>query len=512
MCRSDLLLLDEPTNHLDLDAVLWLEDWLARYPGHAAAHHARPRFPRRRRRRRSSTSTRASSRPTPATTRSSSASARSSSRCSRRPTRSSSGRSRTCRRSSTASAPRRPRRSRRRAGSRRSSGWSGSPPRTSTARSSSRSRRSTIAARQLVRLEHATLGYDGRPPVLADLDWGILAGDRIGLLGPNGAGKSTLLKAIAGTLAPLAGERHTAQKLAIGYFAQHQVEQLRADESPLWHLAQDRSRRRASRSCATSSAASTSAATWRRSRSGRFSGGEKARLTLALLVRAEARTCCCSTSRPTTSTSRCARRSPKRCRTTTARWSSSRTTATCCARRPTRCGSSPTAASRRSTATSTTTATGCSRGAGARARSPSRTRGAAPATARRRSAPRPRRGSATTRRRKPLADKQAKLEREMDALDAEKDSARGLARVARRLRRRRQGRAEGTDRAAGRARLAARAARGRVARSLPKRSRNWASEHVISALRSRRMGGAIHGGSWRRLVPGAIAPGRHTQE
>ncbi len=49
MCRSDLLLLDEPTNHLDLDAVLWLEDWLVRYPGHAAPHHARPRFPRRRR-------------------------------------------------------------------------------------------------------------------------------------------------------------------------------------------------------------------------------------------------------------------------------------------------------------------------------------------------------------------------------------------------------------------------------------------------------------------------------
>ena len=167
MCRSDLLLLDEPTNHLDLDAVLWLEDWLARYPGHAAAHHARPRFPRRASSTRSSTSTRASSSATPATIRSSSASARSSSRCSRRPTRSSSGRSRTCRRSSTASAPRRPRRSRRKAGSRRSSGWSciaaahvDSPFEFAFAPTGT-------TARQLVRLEHATLGYDGRPPVLA---------------------------------------------------------------------------------------------------------------------------------------------------------------------------------------------------------------------------------------------------------------------------------------------------------------------------------------------------------
>ena len=91
-----------------------------------------------------------------------------------------------------------------------------------------------VAARQLVRLEHATLGYGDAPPVLADLDWSLLAGERIGLLGPNGAGKSTLLKAIAGTLrAARAASGIAAQDLRIGYFAQHQVEQLRADESPL---------------------------------------------------------------------------------------------------------------------------------------------------------------------------------------------------------------------------------------------------------------------------------------
>src|SRR6185369_13768818 len=68
----------------------------------------------------------------------------------------------------------------------------------------------SIGARQLVRLESVTLGYDGHPPVFEALDWSLLAGARIGLLGPNGAGKSTLVKAIAGTLAPRAGERWTA--------------------------------------------------------------------------------------------------------------------------------------------------------------------------------------------------------------------------------------------------------------------------------------------------------------
>jgi len=140
------------------------------------------------------------------------------------------------------------------------------------------------AARQLILLERATLGYEGRPPVLANVDWGILSGDRIGLLGPNGAGKSTLLKAIAGTLSLRAGTRSTAQNLKLGYFAQHQVEQLREEYSPLWHLRQIEPDAREQelrdflggfdfRGDMASSAI------------GRFSGGEKARLTLALIVR-----------------------------------------------------------------------------------------------------------------------------------------------------------------------------------------------------------------------------------
>jgi ATP-binding cassette, subfamily F, member 3 len=89
--------------------------------------------------------------------------------------------------------------------------------------------------RQLFRLEDAAAGYSGTP-VLNGIEWSVLPGDAIGLLGPNGAGKSTLLKTIVGDLPLVSGKLHRAQGLRIGYFAQHQVDQLRLDETPLWHL------------------------------------------------------------------------------------------------------------------------------------------------------------------------------------------------------------------------------------------------------------------------------------
>src|SRR5207249_1718248 len=140
-----------------------------------------------------------------------------------------------------------------------------------------------IHARQLLKLENATLGY-GNKPVLANVDWAVLAGERIGLLGPNGAGKSTLLRAIAGELAPSTGERLAAQGLRIGYFAQHQVEQLRLDESALWHVQrlEPATREQALRDFlgGFDFRADRVLAPVRE-----YSGGEKARLTLALLTR-----------------------------------------------------------------------------------------------------------------------------------------------------------------------------------------------------------------------------------
>jgi ATP-binding cassette subfamily F protein 3 len=136
--------------------------------------------------------------------------------------------------------------------------------------------------RQLFALEEATVGYAGRP-VVGGIDWSVLPGDAIGLLGPNGAGKSTLLKSIVGNLPLLAGELHVAQGLRIGYFAQHQVDQLRVDETPLWHLEKlsPGEREQVLRNFLggfdiRADQVNQKVAT--------FSGGEKARLALALIV------------------------------------------------------------------------------------------------------------------------------------------------------------------------------------------------------------------------------------
>lgn len=72
--------------------------------------------------------------------------------------------------------------------------------------------------------------------VLRNVRFGLEAGDRVGLLGPNGAGKSTLVKSLVGDLPPLAGERGAHPDLCIGYFAQHTVESLREGASPMDHL------------------------------------------------------------------------------------------------------------------------------------------------------------------------------------------------------------------------------------------------------------------------------------
>jgi ATP-binding cassette, subfamily F, member 3 len=89
--------------------------------------------------------------------------------------------------------------------------------------------------RPLLALENQSAGY-GERVLLQQVDLTIAPGARIALLGRNGAGKSTLMKLLAGELAGLAGTRTEARDLVLGYFAQHQLEQLASDDSPLGNL------------------------------------------------------------------------------------------------------------------------------------------------------------------------------------------------------------------------------------------------------------------------------------
>jgi len=134
----------------------------------------------------------------------------------------------------------------------------------------------------LLRLDHATAGY-GNTTILSQLSLSVEAGARIGLLGVNGAGKSTLVKILAGEMPPLSGECIASPKLKIGYFAQHQLEILRVDESPLWHL-----QKRAPNAREQELRSFLGGFNFRgddvNSKVGPMSGGEKARLALALIV------------------------------------------------------------------------------------------------------------------------------------------------------------------------------------------------------------------------------------
>ena len=89
--------------------------------------------------------------------------------------------------------------------------------------------------RPLLHLENVCAGYDGQA-VLESIGVTISPGDRIGLLGRNGSGKSTFIRLLAGEIAPLSGRRETSPNLACGYFAQHQLELLDLEASPLAHL------------------------------------------------------------------------------------------------------------------------------------------------------------------------------------------------------------------------------------------------------------------------------------
>jgi ATP-binding cassette subfamily F protein 3 len=132
----------------------------------------------------------------------------------------------------------------------------------------------------IINLEGAQVGYGG-PPVLSNLALRIDQDDRIALLGKNGQGKSTLSKLLSGRLMVMSGRMISSNKLRIGYFAQHQVDELHIDETPLQHLQRERPDMAQSKLRAKlagfglgADQAGTVVA--------RLSGGQKARLSLLL--------------------------------------------------------------------------------------------------------------------------------------------------------------------------------------------------------------------------------------
>ncbi|TMG79652.1 MAG: ATP-binding cassette domain-containing protein, partial [Betaproteobacteria bacterium] len=281
MCRSDLLLLDEPTNHLDLDAIIWLEDWLRRYPGTLivishdrdfldgvvkAIVHIDQKKLRRYTGDYSSFETQRAQAVVLASAqieKQARERAHLQSFIDRFRAKATKARQAQSRMKMLAK-------------------MEDLAPLHVAAPFSFEFRDPERSPDPLLVLEDTAAGYPDKR-VLADVKLSLRANERIGLLGVNGAGKSTLVKTIAGVLPVLAGSATFNKGLEIGYFAQHQVEMLRDDESPLWHLRRmaPQAREQDLRNylggfnfpgdMATDPVAD-------------FSGGEKARLALALIV------------------------------------------------------------------------------------------------------------------------------------------------------------------------------------------------------------------------------------
>ena len=283
MCRSDLLLLDEPTNHLDLDAIIWLEDWLKSYPGtlilishdrdfldvvtsHILAIEAGKMqlF---------------------------------------------TGNYSACER---ARAERLANDLALAAKQKREAAHlqsyidrfraKASKARQAQSRIKMLAKMGDIVAAHidtpfsfsfpepsgfsdpLLLVDDAKVGYDAAAPIFEKLRFTLRPDSRIGLLGRNGAGKSTLMKLLAGELQPLAGVREAGRNLKLGYFAQHQLEQLRPAESPLWHMIKLEPRTR-EQDLRGYLGGFDFRGDMVEAPCGRFSGGEKTRLALALMIR-----------------------------------------------------------------------------------------------------------------------------------------------------------------------------------------------------------------------------------
>ena len=291
MCPSDLLLLDEPTNHLDLDAIIWLEDWLKRYPGTLIiiSHdrdfldevvnvvvHIEDRKLKRysgnysgfERQRAAALVLAAAAFEKQQRTR-----AHLQSFVDRFKAKATKARQAQSRMKALARMEE-------------------LAPLRAAAEFSFEFRDPVSAPNPLLVLDGVDAGYPildehgdkvDTKTIVHGINFSLQIGQRIGLLGVNGAGKSTLIKTVAGELAPLSGESTLGKGLVVGYFAQHQVEMLRHDESPLWHMqkiaptVRDQELRNFLGGFNFPGDMVTSPIR-------PFSGGEKARLALALIV------------------------------------------------------------------------------------------------------------------------------------------------------------------------------------------------------------------------------------
>ncbi len=281
MCRSDVLLLDEPTNHLDLDAVIWLQDWLCKYPGtlllishdrdfldtitdhivHIEQNKAEiytgnySAFERMRAEKLSQQQS-----------------------AYQKQQREIAHIQSFVDRFKAQATKARQAQSRIKALERMEM--------ISAAHIDSQFNfefRSLIAAPDpLLVLDNMQVGYNSTP-LIKDIALAIRPGERLGLLGRNGAGKTTLIKLLANELKPLSGKRVEGKDLNIGYFAQHQLEQLRPDESPLQHMLKLDPLTREQEHMNFLGGFDFKGE-MARSPCANFSGGEKSRLALALLI------------------------------------------------------------------------------------------------------------------------------------------------------------------------------------------------------------------------------------
>ena len=285
MCPSDLLLLDEPTNHLDLDAILWLEDWLKRYAGTliiishdrdfldgvvGVIAHLDDRKLKRYGGNYSQFEIQRAinlSLTQAAFVKQSRERDHLQSFIDRFKAKASKAKQAQSRMKMLAKMEE-------------------LAPIHAAASFQFEFREPERAPNPLLVLEDVEAGYrteDGDKAILDQINLNLQVGQRIGLLGVNGAGKSTLIKTIAGELAPLSGDAHWGKGLVIGYFAQHQVEMLRHDQSPLWHLAKIAPNVR-EQDLRNFLGGFNFPGTMVSSPIAPFSGGEKARLALALIV------------------------------------------------------------------------------------------------------------------------------------------------------------------------------------------------------------------------------------